>query len=382
MTGNKRSGNNMNGSAPAGAQAAGADSARVYAFAPRSAATAATRGPLERAAVITLAASTASAEAAPARPLKASLTRRWLARLFTPLALAISGAVMGQPDFDKVEIVTHKVAEGIYMLEGEGGNIGLSVGADGVFMIDDQYAPLTDKIRQAVAAISDQPIRFVLNTHWHFDHTGGNENFGRAGSLIVAHDNVRKRMSTDQFIEFFKASSPPSPKAALPVVTYDNTISFHLNGDTISAFHAPPAHTDGDSVVQFKNADVIHTGDIFFNGLYPFIDSSSGGSVHGMLYAIDRILLLATDKSRIIPGHGPLASRADLQRYRDMLDTVAARISIMLNEGKSRAAVIAAKPTADYDAEWGNGFLKPDVWVGLLYDNLRQSNESANRRGQ
>jgi cyclase len=278
--------------------------------------------------------------------------------LWAGMVLA-GGTAYAQPqDFSKVEVTSEKVADGVHMLKGAGGNIGVSVGADGVVLIDDQYAPLTARIKAAVAALSDKPIRFVLNTHWHTDHSGGNENLGQSGALIVAHENVRKRMGVEQFIEAFGSKVPAAPPAALPVVTFTEAVTFHLNGDEIHGFHVPPAHTDGDSVVHFRKANVLHGGDTFFNGMYPFIDLSSGGSVAGMIGAADRMLALATDGTRIIPGHGPLATRADLKAYRDMLATVRDRVAAEVKAGKTLEQVTAAAPTADLDEKWGGGFLK------------------------
>lgn len=211
-----------------------------------------------------------------------------------------------------VVIETTEVANGIYMLVGQGGNIGASIGEDGVFLIDDQFAPLTEKIRNALSAITVQPIKFMINTHWHFDHTGGNENLGNQGVILVAHDNVRKRMSTEGFIEAFNQTIPAAPEIALPSITFSETTTFHLNGQTIEAIHVLNAHTDGDSIIFFREANVIHSGDVFFNGLYPFIDKSSEGSVDGILRAVDLMLSLADNNTRIIPGHGRLETNAIL----------------------------------------------------------------------
>jgi len=291
---------------------------------------------------------------------------------FAVLALALSVVpAAAQQDFSKVEIKAEKVAAGIYMLTGSGGNIGLSVGKSGTYVIDDQYAPLTDKILAAIRAITPDPVRFVVNTHWHGDHTGGNENMGKAGALLVAHENVRRRMSAEQLSAIFNRSTPPSPEAALPVVTFTDAVTFHWNGDEIRVHHVPLAHTDGDSIVHFVKADVVHMGDLFFNGGYPFIDTSSGGRVDGVIAAAEQALAGIGERTRIIPGHGPLATRADLQAYRDVVKTLRDRIAKLKAEGKSRDATIAAKPTADHDATWGTGFMKGDVFTGLVYDSLR-----------
>ncbi|HEV7500975.1 MAG TPA: MBL fold metallo-hydrolase [Vicinamibacteria bacterium] len=282
----------------------------------------------------------------------------------------VGGAAMAQQDFSKVEVTSQKVADGVYMLTGAGGNIGVSVGADTVFLIDDQYAPLTPKVKAAVAALSDKPIRFVLNTHWHGDHTGGNKDLGEAGTLIVAHENVRKRMSSEQFIEAMGVKVPASVPAALPVVTFTDAVTFHLNGEEIHAVHFAPAHTDSDSVVQFRKANVIHAGDLFFNGSYPFIDLSTGGSVDGMVAGADRMLAMSDDNTRIIPGHGPLGTKADLKAYRDMLATVRDRVAAQLKAGKTLEQVTASAPTAEFDAKWGQGFMKANLFLAILYKDL------------
>jgi cyclase len=268
------------------------------------------------------------------------------------LGLALALPVAAQQDFSKVEIKTTKLNDTTYMLVGAGGNLGLSVGPDAVFLIDDQYAPMTPKITAAIKAITDKPVKFVVNTHWHGDHTGGNENFGKAGAIIVAHDNVRKRMSTEQVLAFFNMKVPPSPKEALPVITFGVDTTFHLNGDEIHVSHVPNAHTDGDAIVYFRKGNIIHMGDLYFNGLYPFIDSASGGRIDGVVAAADRVLALADDKTVIIPGHGPLSNKAELKAYRDMLATVSGRVKAQIAAGKKLEEIIAAKPTADYDAKW------------------------------
>lgn len=258
----------------------------------------------------------------------------------------------------------------IWMITGRGGNIGMSVGDDGAFLIDDQYAPLTPALRELIARITDQPVRFVLNTHWHGDHTGGNEQLGETGSLIVAHDNVRRRMSSEQFMAFFDSTVPPSPGVALPVVTFSDSVSFHINGESIRAFHVEHAHTDGDAIVHFPEANVVHMGDVFFNGLYPFIDTGSGGSMRGMLAAIEAALPLMDQDTQVIPGHGPLSDRTGLLAYQYMMRTMADRIQSMIDQGMTLDEVVAAKPSAQFDPAWGGGFIKPDVWVRMLYEDM------------
>ena len=283
------------------------------------------------------------------------------------LAFVLTTTLAGQ-DMRDVSIKSIRITDSVYMLTGSGGNIRLSVGEDGVFLIDDQFAPLTDKILAAVAELTDDPIQFVVNTHWHPDHTGGNENLGEAGVIIVAHENVRKRMSTEQFIAAFNNRSPPSPAEALPVITFTDSITFHYNGDELRVAHMEPAHTDGDSVIFFRKANVVHMGDTYFNGMYPFIDVSSGGSIDGMIKAARRVLGQVNDQTKIIPGHGALSDVRGLRAYVEMLETVRGRVQKLVDEGNSREDVVAARPTRDFEARWGGGFLEPDKWVGILYD--------------
>ena len=287
-------------------------------------------------------------------------------------ATLFAAPVRAQDDMSKVEIQTEKLADHVYMMTGAGGNLGVSVGEDGVFLIDSQFAALTPKIQAAIAKLSDKPVRFMLNTHWHFDHTGGNENLGKAGAVIIAQENVRKRLSSEGFIAFLGMKTKPSPAIALPVVTFTRDVSFHLNGEDIRASHAPNAHTDGDVVVHFSKSNVVHMGDTFFNGLYPFIDTSSGGSVAGVLAAADRALKTVGDSTKIIPGHGPLGTKADLKAYRDMLAAVSSRVAAQIKQGKKLEEVVASKPTAQYDAKWGKGFLAPEKFVEMLYGNLKK----------
>jgi glyoxylase-like metal-dependent hydrolase (beta-lactamase superfamily II) len=290
---------------------------------------------------------------------------------FVLAALTLQAAVAAaQRDFSKVEIKTTKVAEGIYMLEGAGGNIGVHAGTDGVLVIDDQFAPLTDKIKAAIAAISDKPVRFLVNTHWHGDHTGGNENFAKAGVAIVAHDNVRRRLSAEQYNAVFDRRTPQAPEAALPVVTFSDTVSFHLGGEEITCFHVPLAHTDGDIIIWFRKANVIHMGDCLFNGRYPVIDVSAGGSAEGMAAAADRVLAAMGPETKLIPGHGGLATRKDLEAFRDMLRASRGRVNDLVKAGKTLDDIQKAKPLADLDATWGKGSITPDIYLKELYLDL------------
>jgi cyclase len=293
--------------------------------------------------------------------------------IFMAAAFAFPSSAQAQQNYDKVEIKTVKLSDTTYMLQGAGGNMGVSVGPDAVLLIDDQFAPLTPKIEAAIKAISSKPVSMVVNTHWHGDHTGGNVNLGKAGAVIVASDNVRKRLSSEQLIELMNAKSPPTPKEGLPIITFAQEVTFHINGDEINVFHAPRAHTDGDAIVHFRKSNVMHMGDLFFNGFYPFIDYSTGGTPDGVIAAADRALAIADDTTKIIPGHGPLAMKADLKTYRDMLATVVGRIKALVKSGKKLDEIIAAKPTAEFDERWGKGFFPPPRFIEMIVNGLARS---------
>jgi glyoxylase-like metal-dependent hydrolase (beta-lactamase superfamily II) len=291
------------------------------------------------------------------------------------IALALATTLIATPaaaqqDFSKVEIKVERLAPGVAVLFGAGGNIGLSYGEDGNIVVDDQFAPLTDKIVAAVASVDPDPVRFVINTHWHFDHTGGNENFGKRGAVILAHDNVRARMSTEQFLAALNQKVPPSPKDALPVVTFAQGVTLHLNADTLHVRHVANAHTDSDSLVHWTKANVLHMGDTFFHrGSFPFIDLSSGGSIDGLIAAIDHGLQMSNPGTRIIPGHGPVATRAELTAYRDMLVDIRGKVAAGIKSRRTLAQIKASAPASRYGMP--GGFIKPDQFVEAVYNSLR-----------
>ena len=298
------------------------------------------------------------------------MTARSRVALTVQLLAAAAAPLAAQAGLDTVTIKTIPAGKGVYMLLGSGGNIALAVGNEAAFLVDDQYAPLTPKILAAVKAVTDKPVRFLVNTHWHGDHTGGNENMAGAGVIIVAHDNVRTRMSTEQFNAMFNRKTPPSPRAALPIITFSATVAFYLNDEMIHVVHVPPAHTDGDALVHFTRANVIHMGDTFFNGMYPFVDLSSGGSFEGMINAVTAALPYVNDSTKVIPGHGPLGGKAELLAYRDVLTGIRDRVAALIKQGKMKEQVIAARPSGEWDATWGAGFMKPDVFLGIVYESL------------
>jgi len=271
------------------------------------------------------------------------------------------------------DLKTIKVSKSIYMLQGQGGNIGVCVGEDGVFLIDDQFAETTPKIIAAIKKISDKPIKFLLNTHWHGDHTGGNVNMGNKGVIIVAQDNVRMRLSKDQMHrgELKKAL----PKKGLPIITFKENMHFYFNDNTINVFHVHHAHTDGDAVIYFPDENVIHTGDVYFQGKYPFIDLETGGSVQGTIDAVNKILLLTDEHTKIIPGHKNLSNKKELLAYRDMLVTIRDTVKKKIEEGKTKDEIKNdATITKKYDdLDYGTWFIKPEVFRETVYNSLLNS---------
>lgn len=285
--------------------------------------------------------------------------------LCLPVAMA-----QAQNDLSKVEIKSTQVAGNIYMLEGSGGNIGVSVGADGILIVDDQFAPLADKIRAALKKLGEGKLRYVLNTHYHGDHVGGNKVFGTEAT-IVAHDNVRKRLSGE--MKAAGSSAKPEPPEALPVITFDNSLSVFFNGEEIRAMHVPHGHTDGDSVIYFTKANVVHMGDQFFNGMFPFIDLQSGGDVEGYARNVEAVLAKIPADAKIIPGHGPLANVDDLKKFHQMLVETTGIVRERIKAGKTLDQIKAEGLPEKWNS-WGQGFIKTPVWLQTLYQGL--SNKS------
>lgn len=283
------------------------------------------------------------------------------------VCLCATSSLAQERDFSKVEIKATKVAGSVYMLEGAGGNIGVSIGADGILIVDDQFAPLADKIRAALKTLGEGKLKFVLNTHWHGDHTGGNAQFGGEAS-VIAHDNVRKRLATEQKI--FNEKVPASPKEALPVITFDKSLAVHFNGEEIRAIHFPHGHTDGDSVIFFTGSNVVHMGDDFFAGRFPFVDIENGGDVLNLAKNIGEIIERLPAGVKIIPGHGPLSTVDDLKLYHRMLIETIDIVRKQVLAGKTLEQIKAGGLPETWKT-WGTGFIKTDQWIELIYRSLK-----------
>jgi cyclase len=297
--------------------------------------------------------------------------RTLMLTLFSVPALCAAPAVFaqGQQDFSQVQIKVHAVSRNLHYLEGQGGNVGVLVGDDGVLMIDDQFAPLSEKLLAAIRTLSDKPIRLLVNTHVHGDHTGGNENFGKMNIDIVAHDNVRVRLARGV------NNGPPSPAAALPVVTFGDKMSLHLNGETITIGKLPPSHTDGDSYIHFANADVIHAGDVFRTVGYPGVDFNNGGTVKGTIEALQALYDLAGPNTKILPGHGVVSTRQDVAAFRDLTVDLQKRFTDLIRQGMTLEQVVAAKPTADLDAKYGSS----ERLIPAFYNAVKAELEAGRR---
>jgi len=280
---------------------------------------------------------------------------------------AARGAQAQAPDFEKVEIKATKVAGNVYMLEGAGGNIGVSVGDDGIVIVDDQFAPLAPKIQAALKNITPKPVKFVLNTHWHGDHTGGNEQFG-ALAPIIAHENVRKRLGSESKGPNGQVR-PPAPKGALPIITFNERLTVHINGEDIRAIHFPKGHTDGDAIIFFTKSNVVHMGDDFFSGRFPFIDLSSGGSVRGLIANLDKVIPEIPAGAKIIPGHGPLSTIDDLKKFASMMKETTALVQAGIKAGKTLDQLQKEKVLGKFES-WGSGSIKADRFTEILYNDL------------
>ena len=299
--------------------------------------------------------------------------------------LLLAGAAVAQqppaaapppPDFSKVEIKTTDLGDNVYMLEGQGGNITVALAKNEIIMVDGEFAPLHDKIKATIAAVSNLPIKYLINTHFHGDHTGGNEPFAKDGATIVSETNVKTRLAAGTTNGLTGVKTPPAPAAALPTQTYTGSFRIRLPGRVAELKHIANAHTDGDTYVWFKTSNVLSTGDTFTNGRYPNIDFANGGNIKGMIAAADTYLKLVNAKTRIVPGHGPLADKAALLDYRNMLTTARDRMAKLVKEGKSEDEVVAAKPFADLDANWAPNDLASKNFIRVVYHSLADKKTS------
>ena len=297
----------------------------------------------------------------------AAMTPRWMIGQAQTVPDRVAQARAGAAT---TPIKTTKLADNVWLLQGAGGNMVLQTGQDGNVLIDASFATAVPRIREAISAVSNHPAHVLINTHWHFDHTDGNEGLHAAGFSILSHAKTRERLSTPQTVKLLNISLPAAPAGALPVMTFDNEMHVWLNGDSIGLVHFEPAHTDTDIYIHFRKADVLHAGDTWFNGMYPFIDEGTGGSIGGMIIATEKALGVAGDGTMIVPGHGPLGRKGDLQKYCDMLCGVRDKVAALKTSGASEQDVIAKKPTSDFDAAWGKGMMNGDAFTGIVYRSL------------
>ena len=289
-----------------------------------------------------------------------------------PRAMSAQAAKAAQPNASAATtpIKITKLYDNLYLLQGEGGNMALQTGAEGDILIDASYAPAVPRILEAIAAESKNAPFMLINTHWHGDHTGGNEGLHAAGFTITAHQNTRKRLSEPQEMKLFHREVAAAPAGALPTITFDDAMKIWHNGDELNLVHFAPAHTDTDIYIHFQKADVLHVGDIWFNGVYPFIDEGTGGSIGGMIRASEKALAVAGNTTKMIPGHGPLGSKADFQKYHDFLAAVRDKVAALKAGGASEQEAVAKKPTAEFDGGLAKGFMNADQFTGIVYRTL------------
>jgi cyclase len=300
-----------------------------------------------------------------------------LGLLFTPTALAHGPHIPLTQQAQPVQITTTDLGDGLYMLQGRGGNIGVLAGEDGVFVIDSQYADMAPGILNAINEIAGEKPRYLVNTHWHGDHTGGNAIIGETGTTIIAHQGVRDRVTFDVTRDFFgqEATTPASPPEAWPVITFSEEMTLYLNGQTVRLIHTPTAHTDGDTFIYFEEADVLHTGDLMFSGMFPFVDITSGGSFLGFTAASQAMADMITEDTRIIPGHGPLSSKSDINDIVEMLEGTMAAVQAEIDAGKDLEAVLDAAPLTPWVEDWAWGFINEARFTRLIFEDLSRASE-------
>jgi cyclase len=279
---------------------------------------------------------------------------------------------MDLPDWSKTAVLDRDLGHGVHMLESFGGNIGVLAGEYGVLLVDAEWPQLGDKVRAAVGRISKRPVRYVVNTHWHWDHVGGDAAFARQGAVVISSKETYRYIVAKQNASTTASDQYPPGAATAPVFTVDSgTQEFHLSGQTVQLIHAPPAHTDGDLIVRFVEADVVQTGDTFFNGFYPDIDFEHGGSIDGMIAFYDALYAMCGPHTRVIPGHGPVANREDIRRYQAMLRAVRKRVAAAISSGMSEEALIASHPLDDLDPVWGGNLVKQPYLLAIVYEDLK-----------
>jgi glyoxylase-like metal-dependent hydrolase (beta-lactamase superfamily II) len=273
-------------------------------------------------------------------------------------------------DWASVQMEQKSLSDHVTFLHGSGGNMLVSTGPDGIVLVDCEFSPMSDKIKAAVAKLQPGPIRFLIDTHWHIDHAGGNADFAKDGTVIIAQDHVRSRLSTQQPAGYFGNTVPPSPPAAWPLITFDRSMTLHFNGENIMLLNDGVAHTDGDAIVYFPKSNVVHMGDVYINGLYPIIDLASHGTIQGYFPIIDHVLGMINDQTRVIPGHGPIGTKADLLFYRNMLATLRDRVQKMITEGKTLDEITAANVSKDFDNDWASDRVGPKAITKMIYESL------------